>query len=160
MTSFHMGGARLDGKREKCSDSALPKATMTRGNSAGRFHRLTGTIHRFPWLLALVSLVSIACSSPLPGTIGAQLGKRTDGRVFVRGVPVGQGAEKAGLQVDDEVIAIEGKSVREMTQDDIKRAVRGDLGTTFTVTIERNGRRQDVKIERSPLLPAGQENKK
>ncbi len=110
-------------------------------------------------LVVLACAGLIACSSPPPGTIGAQLGKRTDGRVFVRGIPAGQGADKAGLQVDDEVIAIEGKSVREMTQDDIRRAVRGDLGSTFTVTIERGGKRSDVKVERSPLLPASGEKK-
>jgi carboxyl-terminal processing protease len=109
--------------------------------------------------VGLACAALIACSSPLPGTIGAQLGKRTDGRVFVRGVPAGQGADKAGLQVDDEVIAIEGKSVREMTQDDIRRAVRGDMGSSFTVTIERAGKRQDIKVERSPLLNAPPEKK-
>lgn len=129
---------------------------MTRGTCSGNFHRLRKTIHQ---LVGLACVALIACSSPLPGTIGAQLGKRTDGRVFVRGIPAGQGADKAGLQVDDEVIAIEGKSVREMTQDDIRRAVRGELGSTFTVTIERDGKRRDVKVERSPLLPASGEKK-
>ena len=109
--------------------------------------------------MVIASLMLIACSSPMPGTIGAQLGKRTDGRVFVRGIPAGQGADKAGLEVDDEVIAIEGKSVREMTQEDIRRAVRGEMGTSFTVTIERDGKRRDVKVERSPLLPSAQEKK-
>lgn len=100
-----------------------------------------------------------ACSSPLPGTIGAQLGRKADGRLFVRGVPPGQGADKAGLMVDDEVIAIEGRPVRELSQDDIKKAVRGDMGSSFTVTIERDGQRRDVKIERSPLLPATTEKR-
>jgi len=95
-----------------------------------------------------------ACASPLPGTIGAQLGKRADGRVFVRGVPPGQGADKAGLMVDDEILAIDGKPVREMTQEEIKRAVRGDLGSKFVVTVDRGGAKRDVTIERSPLLPA------
>ena len=110
---------------------------------------------------ALVSfaLAASACTSPPPGTIGAGLGRRTDGRVFFRTVPPGQGAEKAGVRLDDELVAIDGKPVRDMGEADIKKAVRGDLGSTFTVTIERDGQRRDVKIERSAVLADRPEKK-
>lgn len=106
----------------------------------------------------LFAFVIGACASAAPGTIGAVLGKqRTDGRLFVRGVPPGEGADKAGLEVDDEIVAIEGHPVKEMSEDDVKRAVRGDVGTALTVTVERAGQRRDVKVVRSPILaaPAG-----
>ncbi len=129
------------------------------------FQRLRKTVSLpiSAWAIVAIVLIGVGCSSPLPGTIGAALGKRTDGRVFVRRVPAGEGADKAGLMVDDEIIAIDGKSVREMTEEDIKRAVRGDLGSTFTVTIVRGGdakERRDIKVERSPLLPASAMEKK
>jgi len=131
------------------------KATTTRAQFGGKLQRLWKSLSIIVFLgaLALAASALGACSSPLPGTIGAQLGRRTDGRVFVRGVPPGQGADRAGLMVDDEILAIEGRPVTEMTQEDIKKAVRGDKGSSFTVTIERDGRRRDVKVERSPLLP-------
>ena len=93
-----------------------------------------------------------ACSAAAPGTIGAQLGQRTDGRLFVRGVPPGQGADKAGLEVEDEIVAIDGRPVRGMSQDDVKRAVRGDLGSTLIVNVERGGLKRDVTVQRSPIL--------
>ncbi len=67
-------------------------------------------------------------------------------------MPPGQGAERAGLEIDDEILMIDGKDVRAMSQDEVRRAVRGDVGSTLTVTILRNGERRDVKITRTPLL--------
>jgi carboxyl-terminal processing protease len=100
----------------------------------------------------LFAFVMVACASSAPGTIGALLGQRTDGRLFVRGAPPGQGAERAGLEVEDEILAIDGRPVKEMSQEDVRRAVRGDVGSTLTLTIERAGQRRDVKVERSPIL--------
>jgi C-terminal processing protease CtpA/Prc len=109
---------------------------------------------------SVVSLLSVlllafligACASSAPGTIGALLGKRTDGRLFVRGIPPGQGADRAGLEIDDEIVAIDGQSVKDMTQDDVRKAVRGTVGSTLTLTVERGGQRRDVKVQRSPIL--------
>jgi carboxyl-terminal processing protease len=103
-------------------------------------------------LLAFVVLTLMACGSSAPGTIGALLGQRTDGRLFVRGVPQGQGADLAGIEVDDEIVAIDGKPVKEMSQEDVRRAVRGDVGSALVVTVERAGQRRDVKVQRSPIL--------
>ncbi len=99
----------------------------------------------------LFAFVIAACASA-PGTIGALLGQRSDGRLFVRGVPAGQGADRAGLEIDDEIVAIDGRPVKEMSQEDVRRAVRGDVGSKLTVTVERAGQRRDVKVERSPIL--------
>jgi C-terminal processing protease CtpA/Prc len=113
----------------------------------------SGSVVSLLGLLLVAFVMSLcACASTAPGTIGAVLGQRSDGRVFVRGLPSGQGAEKAGLEVEDEIVAIDGRPVREMTQDDVRRAVRGDVGSRMTLTIERAGQRRDVKVERSPLL--------
>ena len=92
------------------------------------------------------------CASAAPGTIGALLGKRTDGRLFVRGIPPGQGADRAGVEIDDEILAIDGRPVQEMNEEEIRRAVRGDVGSTLVITVDRGGQRRDVKIQRGPLL--------
>lgn len=102
------------------------------------------------WLVFLW-LCLAACAGAAPGTIGAALGQRADRRVFLRSVPPGEGADRAGLQVDDEVVALDGKDVGGMTPEEIRRAVRGDVGSTLTVTISRAGSRRDVKVTRTPL---------
>lgn len=86
-----------------------------------------------------------------PGTIGAALGQRTDGRLFVRSTPPGQGAAEAGLLVDDEILAIDGKQVRGMTETEVRRAVRGDVGSTLVVTVLRGGVRREITVKRSPI---------
>ncbi len=82
------------------------------------------------------------------GSIGAVLAKRTDGRVFVREVPSDMTGGKAGLEVDDEILAIEGRPVAEMAPEEIRKGLRGDLGSFVTLSVSRAGLRRDVKVER------------
>jgi C-terminal processing protease CtpA/Prc len=105
-----------------------------------------------PIALILLGFIAVGCGSSVPGTIGAALGQQADHRVFVRAAPSGEGADKAGILVDDEVIALDGTPVAGMTPDDIRGAVRGKVGSTLMVTILRNGQKQDVKVMRTPLL--------
>lgn len=118
---------------------------------AARWPRIFGLFALFVALLG-----SSACASAAPGTIGAALGQRADRRLFIRSLPPGQGAERAGLLLDEEIVAIDGKDVRGMTQDEIRKAVRGDVGSTLVVTVLRGGARRDVKVTRTPLLAPGQ----
>jgi C-terminal processing protease CtpA/Prc len=106
-----------------------------------------------------VSAASAGCASAQPGTIGAALGKRTDGRLFVRRAPFGQAADKAGIEVDDEIIAIDGRPVKEMGEDDVRKAVRGDVGSTLLVTVEHEGKRRDVKVQRTASFEPAPEKK-
>ncbi len=39
-----------------------------------------------------------------------------------------------------------------MSEDDVRRAVRGDVGSTMVLTIERSGQKREIKLQRSPLL--------
>jgi carboxyl-terminal processing protease len=71
--------------------------------------------------------------------------------MFVRSTPPGQGAAEAGLAIDDEIVAIDGKDVKGMSEEDVRRAVRGDFGSTLTVTVVRDGQRKDVSVKRSRL---------
>lgn len=95
------------------------------------------------------------CASSAPGTIGAALGQRADHRLFIRSMPPGQGADRAGLAVDDEILFIDGRDVRGMSQDEIRGAVRGDVGSTMVLTISRGAERRVVKVVRTPLLAEG-----
>ena len=104
--------------------------------------------------LAFLALLGGACASAAPGTIGAAMGKRADGRLFVRATPPGEGAANAGIQPDDEILFIDGKDVRVMSQDDVRSAVRGDVGSEVVVTVQRGRSRSDVKVVRTPLRAA------
>ena len=95
--------------------------------------------------------IAISCAATPLGSIGAALGQGADGRLFVREIPPGQAADKAGLQLDDEIKAIDGKPVVALTQDEVRLALRGDVGTTMTLTVERYGQKRDVKVLRTPL---------
>ncbi|MDX2081581.1 MAG: PDZ domain-containing protein [Terrimicrobiaceae bacterium] len=57
-------------------------------------------------------------------------------------------SEKAGLQPNDQIHAIDSESVSGMELLDVIRRLRGDPGTKVTVTIERNGEREDIEIIR------------
>jgi len=120
--------------RLKFSDRSKPNATASKAlRSFGIF------------------LLLIGCASD-PGTIGAAMGKTGDGRLFVRSMPPDQGAAQAGLRIDDEIVALDGKDVKAMSDDDVRRAVRGEAGSNLVVTIVRDGQRQDVTVKRSKLL--------
>ena len=107
--------------------------------------------------LLLAGFISLSpcfcgCGSAAPGTIGAALGQRTDGRLFVRSMPPGQGADRAGLREGDEILLIDGKDVRTMSHDDVRRAVRGDVGSSMVLTILRGTEKREIKVVRTPLL--------
>ncbi len=95
------------------------------------------------------------CSGSAPGTIGAALGQRADHRLFVRSLPPGQGAERAGLQEGDEILLIDGRDVRAMSPDEIRRAVRGDVGSRMVLTVLRGTEKHEIAVVRTPLLAEG-----
>jgi len=90
----------------------------------------------------------LACSAPR-GTIGAILGQQNDGRVFLREVPPGLAAERAGLQEGDEILLIEGRDVRVMTEQDLHRALGGQVGDPVRLTFVRGDDVIRVTLERT-----------
>jgi len=62
-------------------------------------------------------------------------------------------AEKAGLQPDDRIIAIDGEDVTNLTPELVLRRVLGPAGTTVTLTIEREDLAEplDVTITRAKI---------
>lgn len=94
----------------------------------------------------------LGCGGPAPGTIGAGLGQRADHRLFVRTMPPGQGADRAGLLEGDEILLIDDKDVRSMTEEGVRRAVRGDVGSAMSLTVLRGAEKMEIKVVRSPLL--------
>jgi regulator of sigma E protease len=72
------------------------------------------------------------------------IGVLPDVHPFVADVFAGQPAEKAGIKPKDKVIAVDGQRVTFPRQ--LSEAISGKAGVPITVTIDRDGLRQDVKV--------------
>ena len=69
--------------------------------------------------------------------IGITITVREDGYIDVRKVDVGGPAEEAGVMPGDVLCAVEGKDVREMSLDQIRDMIRGEVGTQVNVSFLR-----------------------
>jgi C-terminal processing protease CtpA/Prc len=93
--------------------------------------------------LALSALA--ACQVPR-GTIGAVIAQDSQtGRLFVRDVPPGLAADKAGLKRGDEILLIDGLDVRPMNAHQIHVALSGDVDATVKLTLVR-GEQQVIRV--------------
>lgn len=103
-------------------------------------------------LLCLFSLSGSACAHE-QGSIGAMLARsHVTGRVAVRAVPPGTGRQ-AGLEPGDEIVAIDGKDVQTFSSDEeVRQALRGDVGTKVVLTVKREGARRQITVERGGKL--------
>jgi C-terminal processing protease CtpA/Prc len=95
------------------------------------------------------------CGSSWKGSVGAVLGKdNRTGRVFVREAPGEMGAARAGIRIDDEIVAIDGVRTEGMTPAEIHDKLAGDVGSKVTLTVRHEGSPpRDVVVERGPLRP-------
>ncbi len=92
---------------------------------------------------------ALGCS-PEMGTIGALLGQRPDGRLFVRDAPPGLAAAKQGLEPGDEILLVDGRDVRQMGERELYRSLSGDVGTTVKLTLVRRDSVIRVTLARTP----------
>jgi C-terminal processing protease CtpA/Prc len=104
-------------------------------------------------LLLLAFLVGCAaCGGTWNGSIGAVLAKdNRDGRVYVREAPADMGAARAGVLVNDEITAIDGKPARDLSPEQIHKALYGEVGTKVSLSISRSGVARTIEVERGPL---------
>jgi carboxyl-terminal processing protease len=58
-------------------------------------------------------------------------------------------ALKAGLRSGDEILAIDGKSTLKMTVEDGSKLIRGQVGTTVSLELERPGSKFKIKLTRA-----------
>ncbi|MBI5486062.1 MAG: PDZ domain-containing protein [Deltaproteobacteria bacterium] len=86
-----------------------------------------------------------------PGGIGAVLGHSSaEHRLVVREVPADSPAARAGLQVEDEVLEIDGHEVSGMELSEVVEALRGEVGSTVTLRLRRGEEELELEIERGP----------
>jgi carboxyl-terminal processing protease len=106
----------------------------------------------FLLLLAAASSSGLGCASRWSGSVGAVLGKNNhDGRLYVREAPEDMQAAKAGIHLGDEVTAIDGKPVHDLTPDDVHKALAGAVGSKVKLTVVRDGQTISFEVERGPL---------
>lgn len=75
-----------------------------------------------------------------------------DGYITVIAPVAGAPAEKAGLEVGDKIVKIEGESAYKIKREDVSKKLRGPKGTAVTVTIRRYGMDDfDVTIIRDEI---------
>ncbi|NJN92885.1 MAG: S41 family peptidase [Anaerolineales bacterium] len=87
------------------------------------------------------------------GGIGAFIQRDEAGKVILDPMP-DQAAEKAGLLKGDILLAVDGRPVTpEMPTEDIIKWIKGEIGTTVIITIQRAGVEEplDITIERAPI---------
>ena len=100
----------------------------------------------------VVALFSVSCGAR-HGTIGAILGQRDTGRLFIRDTPAGLSAREAGLAPGDEVLLVDGIDVRMLSPVALHGHLSGDVGTKVKLTLIRENAVIRVTLERRAPPP-------
>ena len=83
--------------------------------------------------------------------VGMQVDIR-DGWITVAQPRVGSPAERAGLQAGDRLVEVDGRSMRGWAVSEAREALRGPLGTSVALVVERGaGTRISVRLERADI---------
>ena len=102
--------------------------------------------------LVLGATMVVAGCGGSTGTIGAWLGQRPDGRLFVRAVPRGLAASAGGVREGDEILLVDGRDVRQMNERDLHRALEGDIGDPVKLTLVRGNDIVRVTLRLTPSI--------
>jgi carboxyl-terminal processing protease len=81
--------------------------------------------------------------------------RMTDGRVVVARVAPGSPAERAGIRVDDQLRAVDGRSTAGLSAPVVAAALRGAPGTVVAVVTRRGTALRARQLVRAEIAPAG-----
>lgn len=97
------------------------------------------------------SVIAVGCARPWMGGIHAALRMRASGGLVVERVDNGGPAARAGLLTGESVIAIDGVPTHDLTEEELRERVRGEVGSWVTLRVRgASGDERDVRIERGP----------
>ncbi len=95
--------------------------------------------------------MQIDTSGELSG-VGIQLSLDKDTKELVVVAPIeGSPASKAGVQPKDVITAIDGKSTKGMSTEDAVKLIRGQAGSSVTLTLRRKAQSLDVSLVRERI---------
>lgn len=83
--------------------------------------------------------------------IGIVLGK-VDNQIGVVSALEGQPAAKAGIQSGDQIMAIDGKPTKDMALEKASSLIRGEAGTSVSLTIRHEGVDKTYTITREKII--------
>ena len=88
------------------------------------------------------------------GGIGITVERTDDKRILIRAVQDGSPAFKGGVQVGDQIVAVEGESMIDKTLGDVVHKLRGSVGQPVTLTVLRDSSRTlAIEMRRSRIIP-------
>ncbi|MDP1753150.1 MAG: S41 family peptidase [Reyranella sp.] len=89
------------------------------------------------------------------GGIGITVERTEDKKIMIRALQDGSPAGKAGLQVGDQILAIDGKPMVDSPLTDIVLNLRGTIGTPVVLTVLRpsQGRELTIGMKRGRIIP-------
>ena len=84
--------------------------------------------------------------------VGITIAAAEDGSgLTVMEVTAGGPAEEAGVQVGDVMVSVDSTSIADMTTAEVRDLVRGEEGTSLTLTVQRGGETFDVTVTRATI---------
>jgi carboxyl-terminal processing protease len=84
------------------------------------------------------------------GGIGSLI-RSVDGDVYISEPYEGFPAQKAGLIAGDKILRIDGKTLEDKDQEEISKLLKGQSGTSLTITYERRGEENEVELKREEI---------
>jgi carboxyl-terminal processing protease len=84
------------------------------------------------------------------GGIGSLI-RSVDGDVYISEPYEGFPAQKAGLIAGDKILKIDGKTLEDKDQEEISKLLKGQSGTSLTITYERRGEENEVELKREEI---------
>jgi carboxyl-terminal processing protease len=88
------------------------------------------------------------------GGVGITVERFEDKRIMIRAVQPGAPAAKAGIEVGDQILAIDGESMVNRTLGDVVERLRGGVGAPVVITVLRNGGTEyALSMKRAKIIP-------
>ena len=84
--------------------------------------------------------------------IGAEVSMTSDGKIIIYNPFEDSPARKAGLKKGDIIVKINGEDMTGKTSSDASQLIKGAAGTKVLITIERDGKQQDVEVTREHIV--------
>ncbi len=101
--------------------------------------------------LLAACLLGCAAQSDV-GSIGAVLGLDAESKeIYVRELAKDAPSSDAGLQVGDEILMVDGLFVRNLGKEELRRAMRGRVGSSVRLTVVRGKEVVHLDVKRTAI---------